>query len=200
MAQFTEAFAGATRVVFGPANMDIAGGDAPPSPFSASEESVKASTAVIDATRAQTLHIIVYSGTPHAAALRHVDLARNRTLRALKIEVVYDTLDGSRIIDVWRSILAVLRSITEATALECLTLTSPVPLASLRAGWSRSALVAALRQPLYSIDHCLVGIVDSAPVEYVVVVAPQGETFLSTDWARARSLLPALYDYGMLRH
>ncbi|GJE92604.1 hypothetical protein PsYK624_087590 [Phanerochaete sordida] len=146
------------------------------------------------------LNIVVYTTTSLLEALRQCDLARYPALRSLSIEIVYDTVDSSRVVDVWRSILAVLRSIPATTALEHLTLTSPVPLAALCSGWSRSALVAVLQQPLYSIDHCLVRIVDRAPLEHVTVVPPQGETFFSSNWARVRSFFRALYDYDMLRY
>ncbi|GJE92507.1 hypothetical protein PsYK624_086610 [Phanerochaete sordida] len=198
MALTIEHFAGATRVVFGPASIDILRNDAPPTPSAAVAERVCALQEPIDTT--SDLHIVVYGSTPFLAALRRLDLSRNLALRSLGVEVVYDTLDNSRVVDVWSGILPVLRSIPEATALERVSLTSPVSLASLRGGWSRFVLVAGLAQLLYSIDHCLVRVVDRAPLDHINILPPSGELFLSMDWVRTKTLFPALYDYGMLRY
>ncbi|GJE91964.1 hypothetical protein PsYK624_081160 [Phanerochaete sordida] len=54
------------------------------------------------------------------------------SLCPLTVTVVYDTVCTDSIVDVWTAILAVLRSVPEATLLARVTLTSLVPLAVLR--------------------------------------------------------------------
>ncbi|GJE92601.1 hypothetical protein PsYK624_087560 [Phanerochaete sordida] len=192
--------AGTLRVEFGPAGVELQQEDgAPALPAAVSGPNSKALQEA-DVNHIQRVDIVVYASTPLLEVLHRFTLASYTNMRSLSVEVVYDTNDSSHIVDVWRNILPVLRSIHDTAQLEHLTLTSPVPLATLRSGWSGSTTVAGLQQPLYSIDHALVRLVDRAPLEHVIVVPPQGETFLSTDWARARSFFPALFDYDMLRY
>ncbi|GJE90387.1 hypothetical protein PsYK624_065180 [Phanerochaete sordida] len=197
--QLVDASAGTIYVLFGPdASTTLRHDDIARVPSSAVVVNSGAMQELLDAAR--HLHIVVHASTPLFDDLRRFDIARHRALRTLKAIVVYDTADSPCIVRVWRSILAMFRSMPDTAALEDLTLTSPVPLASLRSGWSRSILVAGLRQPLYSIDHLLVRAVDRTVLDHITLVPPPGETFISVDWARARSFFPALYDYGMLHH
>lgn len=70
----------------------------------------------------------------------------------------------------------------------------------LRNRWAQSALVVALERPLYSVDRCLVGLVEHSGgrMRAITVIAPEGQVFLEMDKARFGAFFRALQDYDML--
>ncbi|GJE91961.1 hypothetical protein PsYK624_081130 [Phanerochaete sordida] len=150
---------------------------------------------------ADVTHLVIniHCSSAHLAPLHRLSLSRLTSLHTLSIQVQYDTDVNDRIITVWRGILAVLQSLPEATRIANVSITSPVPHRVLRVGWASSTLVRDLAQPLYSMDHCLVALVDRAPLQEIVLVAPADEYFTSTERTRVRAFFPALSDYGLLR-
>ena len=90
-----------------------------------------------------------------------LDLSQIPGLRNLKINVVYDSLDERRTVNIWKGVRGIVRSIPATIRLARLELTSPVPQAVLRAGWI-SPMVVALQRPMYSVDAALVGLVEQA--------------------------------------
>ncbi|EKM60563.1 uncharacterized protein PHACADRAFT_179805 [Phanerochaete carnosa HHB-10118-sp] len=134
----------------------------------------------------------------HLTSMNRLGLSYFPLLRSLTFHIVFDTINDACVIHAWAGTFTVVCTIPEASQLEHLTLSSPVPRAIMRSAWSSSTLVRALERPPYSLDRCLVALVDRAPLRVITLVAPQGEQFMSSDWVRARSFFRALWDYGML--
>ncbi|GJE91983.1 hypothetical protein PsYK624_081360 [Phanerochaete sordida] len=146
------------------------------------------------------LDLTLHTGAPDIAGVARLDLARMPGVRTLKINVAYETQDDNRgVLDVWKSILALVRSIPDTLPLCRLVLCSPVTREMLRSGWARAPFGHALGRVTWNIDARLVRLVDgTAPVDTVVLVPPRGENFTADEWHRTTSLFPALRDYGML--
>ncbi|GJE91977.1 hypothetical protein PsYK624_081290 [Phanerochaete sordida] len=148
------------------------------------------------------LEIVLHTGAPDVIGTTRLNLAHIMTLRSLKINIVYDSQaeEGSRgVIEVWKAVLAILRSIPATTQMRRLELCSPLPRAALRSGWSRSPFVRVVARTMWNVDACLFGLMaGAAPVDCVKLLPPHGERFATDDWCRAAGLFPSLSAGGML--